>query len=209
MHGRTDLIAPESPQTVTRLLADARRGDRSAMERLFPIVYDELRRAAGRQRLNWQGDLTLNTTALVHEAYLKLAGQDGVAATDRAHFMAVAATAMRHILCNYARDRRRQKRGGDHLKLSLDDLPELAGDVTFTDDHASVLERLDAALEHLASVDPRQAQVVECRFFGGMTIDDTAAAVGASPATVKREWALARARLYREMQRDGQGPSWG
>jgi RNA polymerase sigma factor (TIGR02999 family) len=189
-----------SQEPITRLLAELRGGNRAALDELFPLVYSELRAIAARQRRGWRGDLTVNTTALVHEAYLKLVGQGQLVAGDRAHFFAVAATAMRHILCNYARDRRREKRGGHLQKFSLDELLAAPGQVTFSDEQAETLTALDDALRQLEQLDPRQGRIVECRFFGGLTIEDTAAALGTSPATVKREWALARARLYRAMQ---------
>jgi len=195
--GHTD---DDSPRSVTRLLADVREGDDGALAELFPLIYDELRELANRQRGRWHGDYTLNTTALVHEAYLKLVDQRHVSADSRAHFLGLAARAMRHILCNYARDRQREKRGGHLRKLSLDEVMEKAGQVPFSDEQAEILAVLDAALTTLESVDARQSKIVECRFFGGLTIEDTAAAVGVSPATVKREWAIAKARLFREMQ---------
>lgn len=187
-------------ETVTRLLGDVQRGDGAALEKLFPLVYGELRAIAARQRRNWNGDFTLNTTAVVHEAYLKLAGGQQFNAGSRAHFFAVAATAMRHILCNYARDRRRGKRGGGQQRIDLDGLPPAAEATVFSDRHAAALTGLDEALKRLEKIDARQSRIVECRFFGGLTIEETAAAIGASPATVKREWAMARARLYRDLQ---------
>jgi RNA polymerase sigma factor (TIGR02999 family) len=192
-----------SQQEVTRLLEALQRGDSTAFDRLFPLVYEELRAVAHRQRQRWQGSETLNTTALVHEAYLKLVDQSRAGWENRAHFLATAAKAMRHILMNYARDHCAQKRGGDRPKLSLEDLGErLEGEVTLSEDNADLLVALDAALTSLERVNARQSRIVECRFFGGMTIEETAAALGVSTATVSRGWALAQVRLYQDVQRE-------
>lgn len=185
-------------QGITGLLLAVERGDRTALEALFPLVYDELLVLARRQRRAWHGNLTMDTTALVHEAYLKLVHQGTVGATSRPHFFAVAATAMRHILCNYARDQQRIKRGGEVQHVSLDNVdrtqqPALPDDVT------EQLADLDAALQRLEQLDKRQSRIVECRFFAGLSVEETASALGVSPATVKRDWTLARAWLYREM----------
>ncbi len=186
---------------VMQLLEDVRAGDQGALDQLFSLTYEELRNLARQQRRRWQGDYTLNTTALVHEAYVKLVNQKQVHIEGRAHFLALASRAMRHILSNYARDQRRQKRGGDHVKISLDDLQGgLVGDVVITGAQADVLLALDESLNRLEQVDERQSRVVECRFFGRMTINDTALALNISPATVKRDWALAQAWLYRELK---------
>lgn len=176
------------------------RGDNNALEGLFPLVYEELRRLAHHQRREWRGDLTLNTTAIVHEAYLKLVDQKKLTAESRTHFFAVAAKAMRHILCNYARNRRRLKRGGDAPHVSLGPTHDLAAQIAITDEHAATLDALDAALKRLEQVAERQASVVECRFFGGLSVEDTATALGISPRTAKRDWTFARAWLRREMQ---------
>jgi RNA polymerase sigma factor (TIGR02999 family) len=187
---------------VTPLLEALQRGDRAALGRLVPLVYDELRAVAHRQRRRWKGDHTLDTTALVHEAYLKLADQSRTGWESRAHFLAAAATAMRHILINYSRDRRAQKRGGDAPKLSVEELADrLQGEVVLSDDNLDLLVTLDAALNALERVNARQSRIVECRFFGGMTIEETAVALGISTATVSRGWALAQVRLYQELQR--------
>ncbi len=189
---------------VSTLVDALAAGDRDALNTLFPLVYKELSRLARRQRRQWDGDLTLNTTALVHEAYLKLAGQARIPAENRAHFLAIAAKAMRHILCNHARDGRRQKRGGGMPHLSLDQA-EQAGDVEssaleLSADQTDTLARLDEALRRFEGIAERQCRVVECRFFSGMSVEDTAAALGVSPRSVKRDWAFARAWLLREMQ---------
>jgi RNA polymerase sigma factor (TIGR02999 family) len=188
---------------VTRLLEALQRGNRAAFDSLVPLVYEELRAVAHRQRQRWRGDDTLNTTALVHEAYLKLVDQSRVSWESRAHFLAVAARAMRHVLINYSRDRRTQKRGGDAPKLSIEELAErLQGEAVMSADNLDLLVALDAALDSLERVSPRQSRIVECRFFGGMTIEETAAALGISTATVSRGWALAQVRLYQDLQRE-------
>lgn len=188
---------------VTRLLEELDRGDDTALDRLFPLVYEELRAVAHRQRRRWQGDDTLNTTALVHEAYLKLVDRSRVGWESRAHFFATAAKAMRQVLMNYARDCRAQKRGGDSPKLSLEEISErLDGELALSDDTADILLALGAALERLERVNERQSRIVECRYFGGMTIPETAAALGISTATVSRSWAMAQVRLYQDIQRE-------
>lgn len=186
--------------TVTRLLEELQRGHRDALAELFPLVYDELRVLAHRQRQRWRGDFTLNTTALVHEAYLKLVDQKRLETGSQTHFLGVASRAMRHILCNSARDRLRKKRGGDLHRLSVADLDALSSEVVVSAREAQILLSLDEALEQLGKVDPRLADVVECRFFGLMSIEDTAVALGVSPATVKRRWTLARSWLYRAIR---------
>jgi RNA polymerase sigma factor (TIGR02999 family) len=191
----------ESTQTiVTNLLRELQVGNRAALGDLFPLVYNELRELAHRQRRRWRGDFTLNTTALVHEAYLKLVDQTRLDIDNRAHFLGVAAKAMRHILCNYARDRRRKKRGGDLQRLPLEEIDALPQTLSLSQDQAAILVALDDGLKQLETVDKRLSDVVECRFFGAMSIEDTAAALALSPATVKRRWTLARSWLYRELQ---------
>lgn len=186
--------------TVTRLLHQVEGGDNAAVDQLFPLVYDELRELAHRHRWRWHGDETLGTTALVNEAYLKLAGQQPRGTDSRAHFLAVASKAMRHILSDYSRDRQRQKRGGGLQKLSLDALDVEPGAPALFDAQADMAAALEAALARLEQTDRRLTRVVECRFFGGMSIADTATVLDVSPATVKRDWVLARAWLYRELQ---------
>jgi len=186
--------------TITGLLQAVEKGDREALNALFPLVYDELTVLAHGQRRAWHGDLTLNTTALVHEVYLKVVDQKRLPAGSRAHFFAVAAKAMRHILCNYARDKSRQKRGGGVQHVRLEPGHDLAAHVQLSDEQSDTLGALDESLEGLARIAERQARVVECRFFGGMSVDDTAVALGISPRTVKRDWTFAQAWLRREMQ---------
>jgi RNA polymerase sigma factor (TIGR02999 family) len=194
------MIERSAHEAVTELVHAVERGDRAALDELFPLVYRELALLARQQRRTWHGDLTLDTTALVHEVYLKVAGHARTAPTSRAHFFAVAAKAMRHILCNHARDRRRYKRGGGVPHLRLGPEQDVAAQVQLSDDHTVMLTALDDALLELQRVAERQASVVECRFFGGMSIEDTATALGISPRTVKRDWTFARAWLRREMQ---------
>ena len=185
------------------LLEGLARGDREALDALFPLVYGELTRLAHRHRQRWEGDLTLNTTALVHEAYLKLAGQRRLPMQSRAHFLAIAAKAMRHILCNHARDRHRLKCGGGRPHVALEDGLEPAAEpstLDLSEEQTDRLAALDEALRRFEHIAARQSRVVECRFFGGMSVEDTAAALGVSPRSVKRDWSLAQAWLRREMQ---------
>ena len=190
---------PDRPD-VTEMLASLRAGgDPAAMSELFAVVYDELRVLAKRQRSAWDGNETLDTTALVHEAYLKLAQQPNVMAVSRAQFFALAAHVMRHILSNYARDRNAKKRGGGAAILPLDAVLDLAP-AGLTAERTDVLIALDDALTRLEALSSRQGRVVECRFYAGMSIPETAAALDISPATVKREWALAQMWLYRELR---------
>ncbi|MBO6574769.1 MAG: sigma-70 family RNA polymerase sigma factor [Rhodothermales bacterium] len=192
-------MGTENDQLIADLLEATRQGDRSRIDELYRLVYDELHRQAGFQRKKWQGDLTLNTTALVHEAYLKLAGRQEASWESRAHFMAVAAKAMRHILTDHARRRRAEKRGGDVPRLSLEELVARGGVSVPMEEKAQGLLDLHEALECLAREDPRAALIVECRFFGEMTIPDIATATGLSESTVKRDWTLAQAWLRREL----------
>lgn len=191
--------AASEQATITGLLQAVQRGDRTALDSLFPLVYDELTLLAHHQRQRWHGDLTLNTTAVVHEAYLKLVDQKKLPAESRAHFFAVAAKAMRHILCNYARDRQRKKRGGGVHHIGLEPGDDPAVQLAFSEEQTDTLTALDEALHRLEAASERQSRIVECRFFGGMSVEDTAAALGISPRTVKREWSFARAWLRREM----------
>jgi RNA polymerase sigma factor (TIGR02999 family) len=195
----------ETPEAVERLLVAVRHGDDAAFDALVPLLYDELRAAAHRQRQRWHGDDTLDTTALVHETYLKLVHQRGARWETRAHFLAAAARAMRHLLVNYSRDRKARKRGGGAPLLSPEELGERwHGQVALTDDNAELLVALDAALCKLERVNARQSRIVECRFFGGMSIEETAAALGISTATVSRGWALAQVRLHQWMLDESQ-----
>ena len=166
------------------------------MEHMFVVVYNELRQLAARKLRGERDDHTLSTTALVHEAWLELNKLNRIQWQNRGHFLAVAAQAMRRILIDYAVARRRQKRGGGQVVVSLDDGDALA----IAHDRADELVDLEEALERLQAINERQAKVVECRFYGGMSVEETAGALNVSPATVKREWTIARAWLNREMQ---------
>jgi RNA polymerase sigma factor (TIGR02999 family) len=186
--------------TVQRLLEKLRAGDRRAFDDLFPLVYEELRRAAGRQRRRWDGDDSLNTTALVHEAYLRLAGTASMGWRNQPHFLAVASKAMRQILIDNAKRRRAAKRGGGLRRVPIEEIEtalKSGGDAS--EAGADALVALEDALIRLEAHDARQSRIVECRFFGGMAIEETATALGVSPATVKRGWAMAQAWLYREL----------
>lgn len=179
---------------VTGLLEAARTGDKDALDRLFRCVYTELRRLAHARRREWRGEETLNTTALVHEAYLKLVGQHAPNWQHRGQFFAAASRAMRQILINYAQMRRAAKRGGGKPHVSLESVP------IASDEAAEELLVLDRALVQLEELNPRQARVVECRFFAGLSVADTADALTISPATVKRDWAMASAWLHQQVQ---------
>lgn len=180
-------------EDVTQALADLVGGDPDAIDRLLPIVYEELRELARRELRRERADHTLQATAMVHEAYLRLIQLDRVNWEGRSHFFGAAAMAMRRILISYARSRNAQKRGGGAPHASLDDV------IVAARERPAEILALDEALERLAKLNERQARVVECRFFAGMNIDETAAALGISNATVRRDWALARAWLNREM----------
>ena len=195
-------VEDASHDQVTRLFEAVGQRDREALGSLVPLVYKELQELAHRQRRRWSGDDTLDTTALVHEAYLKLADQSDAQWSSRAHFLAAAARAMRHILINYSRDRRALKRGGEGTpRISLEVLDVRQSEMLADQrDDTEMLLAVDAALDRLEQLNPRQSQIVECRFFGGMTIEETAAALGVSTATVSRGWALAQVRLYQELR---------
>ena len=189
-----------SQTTFTALLGRARQGDAPAVGELFTLVYDELKRMARGQRRQ-RPELTLNTTALVHEAFIKLAGRESLAVRDRAHFLSVAAMAMRQILLDHARRRLAGKRGGGAHSISFDDIEAaLDGAAGLTEMKAEALLALDETMARLAQRSERQSRVVECRFFGGLSVEETAQALGISSATVKRDWAMAQAWLYRDLQ---------
>lgn len=177
---------------VTALLQQWRGGDREALDELMPIVYAELRRLAGRCLRSDRREHTLRATALVHEAYLQLMDAD-VGWQDRAHFYAVAARILRRILVQYARTRNRQKRGGGEAPIALEEAVLVAPEA------ASTVLELDEALQRLSELDPRKSDIIQLLFFGGLTYDETAAALEISPATVHRELKLAKAWLHREM----------
>lgn len=190
---------------VTSLLDRWNNGDQQAMQELLTLVYGELRRMADRALRHERDDHTLQPTALVHELYLRFSGLRDMRVESRRHFYGAAAEAMRRILVDHARMRRAQKRGGANaFKVPLEDVPEavLAGEPGVD------VERLDDALQALALQAPDKVRVVELRYFAGLSVEETAAVLGLSPATVKRHWAFARAWLYREMSRNaGGGPA--
>jgi len=185
-----------SPDDVTRILHEWKGGHREALDRLIPIVYDELRTIASRQLAReWRHD-RLQTTTVVNEAYVKLFAQREVDWQNRGHFFAIAAQLMRRILVDHARRELREKHGGGVIHVELSDALSTAAETSL-----DVLDAvaLDAALQKLEALDPDQGRIVELRFFGGLTVEETAAALGISPATVKREWAVAKGWLYREL----------
>jgi RNA polymerase sigma factor (TIGR02999 family) len=186
-----------APGAVTQLLAKVGAGNQAAFDEVFPLVYAELRRIAAREMRREKPGRTLQTTALVHEAYLRLLKGASVSFENRAHFLGIAAHAMREILIEHARARSARKRGGGAVRLTLDDLvapvPSPSIDVL----------ALDEALQRLARLDERHARVVELRYFGGLSVEETAAALELSPATVKRAWTIARAWLFRELSGSG------
>ena len=182
-------------ERLTSLLVMASDGNVDALNELFPLVYDELRRLARSRRRAERSDHTLNTTALVHEAYLKLVQQNRVQWQNRAHFYAVASRAMRRILINYAEARRAAKRGGGAVHAPLDE-----GMAHFSDAQVDELLALDEALERLKAFNPRGAEVVVYRFFGGLTHEEVAHVMGTSPVTVRRAWSTARSWLRRELR---------
>jgi len=192
---------------VTRLLQEAGEGDKGAEDRLLPLVYEELQAIAHRHLRRERPGHTLNTTALVHEVYLKLHRQRRIAAEDRAAFLTVAGNTMRQILVEHARARKRLKRGRGAAPLPLD----AARDQPLFLDDAEVEERLalDAALERRAHLDPRAAEVVKHRFFAGLTLDETAEVLGVSKKTVQRSWTTARAWLRKEVAGAGGTPAGG
>ena len=183
-----------SPDEVTRLLLDWSQGDRAALDKLVPLVYDELRRLARHFMRQERVGHTLQTTALVNEAYVRLIDQRSVSWQNRAHFFAVAAQLMRRILVDHARSRRYAKRGGDARQVSFDEAAIVSRE------RGAELVAVDDALTDLAARDPRKSQIVELRFFGGLNIEETAEVMGISPTTVQREWRSAKAWLYQAIR---------
>ena len=180
-------------EPITLLLAGARRGDIAAADALFSAVYAELQQLARSHRHRWRGNDTMNTTALIHEVFLKFSDQDVGDFANRTHFFATASKAMRQVLVNYAQRQGAGKRGGQAMRITLDEAT-IASEVS-----ANELLDLHRLLSRLETDNPRRCRVVECRVFGGMTIDEIAEALSISPATVKREWQIASAQLYREL----------
>jgi len=187
--------AMDDASDVTKLLADWNQGDEAALEKLTPVVYEELRRLAHRYMHGQRPDHTLQTTALANEAYLRLVDQTSPSFQNRSHFFAVAAKAMRQILLNYARDQQRQKRGGGASKVELDTTALVSPEQTKT-----VLD-VDEALERLAVLDERKARIVELKYFGGLQEDEIASVLKISTVTVRRDWRFARAWLYTELRK--------
>jgi len=186
-------MAAQIRADVTQLLVRWGEGDRAAFDTLVPLVYGELKRMAQRHLAGERGQ-TLQTTALVHDAYIRLVDQHSVSWQNRAHFFAIAARMMRRILMNRARNRHAAKRGGAAVQLSLDDI-----DIHAADRPADLIA-LDDALTRLAAADPRQGEIVELRFFGGLSIEEIAEALHVSPGTIKREWRTAKAWLHKEVR---------
>jgi RNA polymerase sigma factor (TIGR02999 family) len=187
-------MAQHSAEDVTTLLSQMARGEAEAASRLIPLVYDELHRLAAAYMRRERGDHTLQATALVNEAYLKLIEQRSVDWQGRSHFFGLAAQMMRRILIDHARGHLRGKRGGGERPVPLDEA------VVFSPEQSSELIRLDESLLRLAKIDPRQAKIVELRFFGGLTVEQTAEVMGISPKTVKRDWSVAKAWLHGDLK---------
>ena len=183
-------------ENITDLLVSYGRGDKESLDKLMPVVYDELRRQAARYLRREQPGHTLQTTALIHEAYVRLVDQRNVQWQNRAHFFGIAAQMMRRILVDHARTKKRVKRGGSDIRVSLDDAT-----VAVKGQDLDVVA-LDEALSRLAKIDEQQSRVVELRFFSGLTVEETAAVMAISPATVKRDWSMAKAWLHRELSGD-------
>jgi RNA polymerase sigma factor (TIGR02999 family) len=182
-----------SPGEITRLLNEVRNGNRSAEAKLLPLVYQDLHRRAANYMRRERADHTLQPTALVHEAYIRLVDQRRILWHDRSHFFAIAAIAMRNVLIDYARKENAQRRGGETNTISLDK------DLVFSPQKSSELLALDDALTRLAKVDRRQSQIVELRYFGGLSVEETAAALGLSKRQVERDWAMAKVWLHAEV----------
>jgi RNA polymerase sigma factor (TIGR02999 family) len=186
----------DSPSDVTLLLIEWTKGDREAASKLAPLVYDELHRLARRHMRRERADHTLQATALVNEAYLKLVEQRSVRWQSRAHFYAIAARTMRRILIDHARSHLRGKRGRGQKMIALDEA------LVFSPERSLEFLRLDKSLERLAQLDPRQSKIVELRFFAGLTVEETAEVLHVSPKTVKRDWSIAKAWLHGDLRRD-------
>lgn len=187
----------ENEREISVILKDWSGGNRASGDVLLALVYDELRRIARQYLRKERADHTLQPTALVHEAYLKLVDLSEVSWQNRAHFFAVASNVMRHILVDHARARATDKRGGEAQRIALEDAENLSDDADID------LLALDEALKQLATFDEQQSRIVELRFFGGLTIEETAHVLEISPATVKREWTLAKAWLFRRIKDRG------
>ncbi|MBL8209454.1 MAG: sigma-70 family RNA polymerase sigma factor [Bryobacterales bacterium] len=193
----------EGRSEVTQLLIDWRQGDQQALERLTPLIYNELRRLAAGYLARERAAATLQPTALVAEAYIRLVGQELPEFRSRSHFFGVAAHLMRQVLVDHARKFRSQKRGGGQAKVSIDEA------LSFSPDRGGDIIALNDALDALAKIDERKCKVIEMRFFGGLSVEETAEALGISVATVGREQRVAEAWLYKEMRREEEGAQAG
>ena len=182
---------------ITSLLVDWSKGDELAVEQLMPLVYDQLRAMAKRHMRNQAPGHTIQTTELIHEAYLKIAGRSESSWQNRAHFFAVAAKAMRHILVDYARSKQSLKRGGSGVKVAFED------NMAVSAERPDEIVALDDALRHLAGLDERKSRVVEMKFFAGLNIEEIAGVLNISPETVKRDWQFSRTWLFRELSAAG------
>ena len=190
-------------QEVTRLLNNWANGDQSAVDELMPLVYAELRRMAKRSMRSQNAGHTLQTTALINEAYVKLVNQKEKHWKNRAHFFGVAAQAMRHILVDYARSRQSAKRGGDFRIVSVEESATISDEAgTISEERIIEIIEINDALNTLARIDKRKTQIVELKFFGGLSIEEIATFLNVSPKTVKRDWQLARMWLLRELKGD-------
>lgn len=189
-------MSAPSPHEVTQLLEDWSNGDKAALDKLTPLVYDELRRLAHHYISRERPNHTLQTTALVNEAYLRLVNQRDVHWQNRVHFFAVSAQVMRHILVDHARGHARTKRGGDFQQISLDQA------ALMMPERAAELLALDEALNNLEKFDPRKSRIVELRYFGGLSVEETAEALKLAPVTIRREWNVAKAWLYKAVVGD-------
>jgi RNA polymerase sigma-70 factor (ECF subfamily) len=186
---------------LTGLLIEWGQGDKAALDRLTPLVYDEIRRIAHRYVQRERGGQTLQTTALVHEAYLRLAGSANIAWQNRTHFFAVTAQVMRHILIDHARRRHYVKHGGEVQRVAFELVTKEAA--VMSEPRAAELLALDEALNELAKLDPRKSRVVELRYFGGLSIEETAEVLQVSTMTVRRDWRVAKAWLYKKVKGEG------
>jgi len=193
MYSEGVMVMTTTPGQITQLLQELKKGRTGAADELIPLVYDELRRIASRYMRRERMGHTLQPTALVHEAYMRVIARRPVDWQGRSHFFAVAAQVMRHLLVDYARERQRAKRGGVQQRVSLDEA------MLFSDVQCDEFVALDEALARLAELDPRQSQIVELRYFGGLTVEETAETLDISAKTVKRDWSVARAWLHREL----------
>jgi RNA polymerase sigma-70 factor, ECF subfamily len=183
-----------TPKDVTILLTELNKGHSQAVSKLLPIVYGELRRLAGRYMRRERENHTLQATALVHEAYIRLVQNSSVDWEDRAHFFGIAAQVMRHILVDYARGHGREKRGAGQNFVALEEA------LVFSPEKSVEFLQLDESLQQLSKLDPRQARIVELRYFGGLTVEETAHVLGISPKTVKRDWSVAKAWLHGDLK---------